>query len=165
MEPGSQPPVDLFPVLKYVPERWANWKVVCRDLHVELANFLEGMLASCETRIAQNMRNGSLLESILEDKRFSSDRALLRYGDAVVNINLLSLISYRGTLGAFMEGATETTAMFLRSLILMLVASPETQVKVQKEIDAVVGTERAPVPSDFEQLPYVQATMKEVNPP
>lgn len=62
-----------------------------------------------------------------------------------------------------MEGASETTAMFLRSLILRLVASPETQIKAQKEIDAVVGIERAPVPSDFEQLPYVQAIAKEVS--
>lgn len=68
-----------------------------------------------------------------------------------------------GTIGAFLEGATDTTSMFLRSLLLMLVAFPDAQAKAQQEIDAVVGSERAPVPSDLERLPYVRAIIKEVS--
>lgn len=69
----------------------------------------------------------------------------------------------RGTLGAFMEGAAETTTTFFRTMILMLVAFPEVQAKAQQEIDTVVGVDRAPLPSDFEQMPYVQAIVKEVS--
>lgn len=61
-----------------------------------------------------------------------------------------------------MEGAVDTTSLFLRSLILMLVAHPEVQAKAQREIDAVVGLERSPLPSDLHELPYVQAIVKEV---
>lgn len=69
----------------------------------------------------------------------------------------------RGTLAAFIEGAAETTTVFIRSLILMLIAFPEVQAKAQQEIDTVVGAGRAPLPSDFEQMPYVQAIVKEVS--
>lgn len=71
--------------------------------------------------------------------------------------------AFRGTLGAFIEGAVDTTAVFLRSLILILVAFPEAQLRAQKEIDTIVGVDRGPLPSDFEQLPYVQAIVKEVS--
>ena len=166
MEPGAQAPIDVLPVLKYVPERWAKWKTLCRDVRIAMFNLYEHLVVQCERRVAQNVQNGSLLESILEDKKLSSDRALIRCVSCLASSyhgSLSSTFSTRGTLGAFMEGASETTAMFLRSFILRLVASPETQIKAQKEIDAVVGIERAPVPSDFEQLPYVQAIVKEVS--
>ncbi|TFY80567.1 hypothetical protein EWM64_g3445 [Hericium alpestre] len=31
-ETGTQPPVDVFPILKYVPERWAAWKTSAREV-------------------------------------------------------------------------------------------------------------------------------------
>lgn len=62
-----------------------------------------------------------------------------------------------------MEGAADTTRIFMRSLILMLVAFPEVQVKAQEQIDALVGPDRVPLLDDYEQLPYVQAIVKEVS--
>ena len=44
----------------------------------------------------------------------------------------------------------------------MLVSSPDAQAKAHKEIDAVIGSDRLPESNDFEQLPYVQAIIKEV---
>lgn len=31
-EPGVIPPIDLLPILKYVPARWAQWKTKCLAL-------------------------------------------------------------------------------------------------------------------------------------
>ena len=61
-----------------------------------------------------------------------------------------------------MEGGSDTTATFLQSLILCLVAFPEVARKVQNEIDKVVGVSRLPELDDIHQLPYVQALIKEV---
>ncbi|THH17464.1 hypothetical protein EW146_g3349 [Bondarzewia mesenterica] len=145
LEPGAQPPVDLLPILKYVPARWAPWKGLCSEIRAKQFELYEGLVSLCESRMKQNMRNGCLLESVLDDKKLGTDRTLIR-----------------GTIGAFLEGATDTTSLFLRSLILMLVAFPEAQAKAHKEIDAVIGSERTPVVSDFADLPYIQAIVKEV---
>lgn len=32
LAPGAHPPVDLMPYLKYVPERWAPWKTLCKEI-------------------------------------------------------------------------------------------------------------------------------------
>ena len=61
-----------------------------------------------------------------------------------------------------MEGGADTTSLFLRSFVLMLVAFPEVQRKAQEEIDVVIGSYRVPSPEDYDNLPYVQAVVKEV---
>lgn len=62
-----------------------------------------------------------------------------------------------------MDAGTDTTALALQYIVLMLVAFPEVQLKAQEEIDRVVGSERAPAPDDWEELPYIQAFIKEVH--
>jgi len=43
-----------------------------------------------------------------------------------------------------------------------MILYPEVQRKAQAEIDDVVGNGRLPVFSDEEELPYIQAVLKEV---
>ncbi|THH14455.1 hypothetical protein EW146_g5883 [Bondarzewia mesenterica] len=62
---------------------------------------------------------------------------------------------------SLVEGEADTTALFLQSLTLWLVAHPEVQLKAQEEIDSVIGSDRAPVLEDFQSLPYVQAIIKD----
>ncbi len=54
------------------------------------------------------------------------------------------------------------TVATLWTFILAMTLYPEVQCKAQAEIDHVVGIERLPVFSDEEELPYVQAVLKEV---
>lgn len=61
-----------------------------------------------------------------------------------------------------MDGGGETSASYLQSFILVLLANPDCQRRAQAEIDAVIGSERFPELKDFHQLPYVQALVKEV---
>jgi len=49
----------------------------------------------------------------------------------------------------------------LLTLILAITKHPEVQVKAQKELDAVCGTEKTPLFSDFERLPYINCIVKE----
>ena len=41
-------------------------------------------------------------------------------------------------------------------------AYPEVQTKAQKELDRVVGSDRAPTWEDLEHLPYIRAVINEV---
>jgi Cytochrome P450. len=78
IEPGSQPPVDQFPILKYVPTRWAPWKSLCSEIRAVQFDLYDGFIRMCERRIEQDKRNGSLLESVIEEKKLGIDRALIR---------------------------------------------------------------------------------------
>ena len=57
---------------------------------------------------------------------------------------------------------SDTTSVFIQSLVLLLHAHPEVQRKAQQEIDNVIGLDRMPVIDDIKRLPYVQAVINEV---
>ncbi len=55
----------------------------------------------------------------------------------------------------------EATANMLLTMILAFAKFPEVQVKARKELDALCGVERLPVFTDFKDLPYINAIIKE----
>ncbi|XP_033624596.1 cytochrome P450 2J6-like [Asterias rubens] len=57
---------------------------------------------------------------------------------------------------------TETTASTLRWALLYMMAYPEVQARVQRELDDAVGRDRLPNMADKPQLPYTEATILEV---
>lgn len=54
------------------------------------------------------------------------------------------------------------SSSILQHLVLAMILHPEVMHKAQAEIDAVVGRERVPTSDDYDQLPYIRATIKEV---
>jgi hypothetical protein len=80
MEPGAHPPVDLLPILRHIPERWASWKTLCRDVRSLQRKLYFGLLDQCETRIQQGRRNGCCMEEIIDKgEKFSMNRELSGY--------------------------------------------------------------------------------------
>ncbi|KAA1473597.1 cytochrome P450 [Dentipellis sp. KUC8613] len=146
MEPTAHPPVDVFPILKYVPERWARWKFLVREVRALQRRLYFGLIEGCERRVATQEPNGSFME------------------DVVAHLDDLGIDREAATYlcGIMMEAGTETTATFILHFLLMMVNHPEVQMKAQREVDNVVGEDRAPILEDFESLPYVQAVVSEV---
>ena len=64
--------------------------------------------------------------------------------------------------GVLIEGGSDATFAFLQTTIFALVNFPEAQRTGQDEIDRVIGHTRTPVVTDIEDLPYVEAIIKEV---
>ena len=60
--PGSYPPVDQLPWLKLVPERFAKWKRVCREVRELQQKLYFGLLDETENRGAEN---GCFMETII----------------------------------------------------------------------------------------------------
>jgi cytochrome P450 len=56
----------------------------------------------------------------------------------------------------------ETTTVTLRWAVLLLVAHPEVQAKIQAEIDAVIGRDRCPNMANKVSMPYMSAVLMEV---
>ena len=61
------------------------------------------------------------------------------------------------------QGGSETTSNYLQYFFKILAMFPDVVVKAQQELDAVVGKERLPEFSDWSQLPYIRAVIKEVH--
>lgn len=78
LEPGAQPPVDLLPLLKYVPTKWAKWKVLCKQVKEHQYQLYEGFVNMVEERLREERGNGSFLEGVVGDTQLGSDRMLVR---------------------------------------------------------------------------------------
>lgn len=67
-----------------------------------------------------------------------------------------------GTLKVMFIGGAETVASTLRWGMLYLTTNPSIQARVQAEIDAVIGSERAPSMTDQAEMHYTRATLMEI---
>ena len=68
LEPGAHPPVDLMPILEYIPERWASWKGTCRNLREKQRSLYMRLRDQCEARIQSDRRNGSFMETLFDQR-------------------------------------------------------------------------------------------------
>ncbi|KAI0793050.1 cytochrome P450 [Irpex lacteus] len=142
--PGSFPPVDQLPWLKYVPGMFAKWKQVCRQVRGLQRELYFGLLEETEKRSAEN---GCFMETIIKRAdEWGLDR---------------EMVGYLG--GALIEGGSDTTSSFTNTMVLAVTAFPDAQKKAQEELDRVVGSDRAPEWEDLQDLPYIRALVKEVH--
>ncbi|KAK7687147.1 hypothetical protein QCA50_009650 [Cerrena zonata] len=145
--PGGHPPVDVFPFLKYIPERWAAWKGLCREVRSRQRKYYFSLLRNCHERIKSDKRNNSFMEYLLENqKKYDFDEESCCYFGL-----------------SMMEGGADTTAMFLQFFVLCMLANPDVKKKAQQEIDKVIGQNRSPELEDLNDLPYVRAIINEVH--
>jgi cytochrome P450 len=67
------------------------------------------------------------------------------------------------TAASIYAAGSDTTVSSLASFFLAMIMFPEVQRKAQKEIDAVVGSDRFPTLDDRDKLPFVDAIVKETH--
>ncbi|KAF2752798.1 cytochrome P450 [Pseudovirgaria hyperparasitica] len=146
MEAGSCPPVDQFPILRYIPERWAPWKTRCKEGREAMYGLYQEARELVETR----RRNGDERNSIV-------DRLLSGTIKQDVKLDYHEFNCFLGTIA---QAGADTTAHATLTNILMLTLHPEFQRRAQHEIDRVCGM-RMPVWSDFHDLRYVNCIIKE----
>lgn len=79
LKPGSSPPVDIFPFLKYLPELLgpAPWKTRAKQVREEQREIFFGLLDLVLDRIAKDQRNGCFLEGVVDhQEHYGLDRKL-----------------------------------------------------------------------------------------
>jgi hypothetical protein len=83
LEPGATPPVDMIPILKYVPEQWAKWKRDCAKTRKLQRDLYFGLLDETKERLRKGEENGSYMEEILtRQEEFGIDREITGFDSA-----------------------------------------------------------------------------------
>ncbi|PLB51998.1 putative cytochrome P450 oxidoreductase [Aspergillus steynii IBT 23096] len=139
--------VDMLPFLKWLPD-WcpgAKFKQSGRKWRRNLMEFTETPHAFVKAQISHGRHTPSLLSGLLEQKNLSPEDEDFHKWTA---------------LSIYAAGA-DTVVSAIASFFLAMQIYPEVQHKAQEEIDRVVGPERLPNSKDRENLPYIDALVKE----
>jgi hypothetical protein len=163
---GLFPPVDIFPVLRFVLERWAPWKRMVKDIRIQHNAFYGRLLCAVEDRLKQGKETGAFMEEVVTDAANLglNDREVLmfvRYLSRNHCHSSASCLTSRN-LGAVIIQGSDTTSAALQNIMLCLATNLDCQKKLQEELDRIVGGERVPNADDLQHLPYLKAFIEEV---
>lgn len=77
LEPGATPPVDILPILKFIPERWAKWKRDAKRIRKLQRALYFGLLDETAERVRRGQQNDSYMEGVLaRQEEFGLDREM-----------------------------------------------------------------------------------------
>ncbi|KAL5352910.1 hypothetical protein ACLOAV_002858 [Pseudogymnoascus australis] len=147
MEPGANPPVDEYPFLKMIPKQFAFWKKRAIAAGETMDAVWSEAVARVEKRRMAGDRRDCITDNLL-DQWGKDNMPMTQHG-------------FNNMVGELVEGAADTTAAQLLTLVMAFAKFPRVQIQARKEIDAVCGVERSPQWSDFKSLPYINAIVKE----
>ena len=147
METGNTPPVDVFPWLKFVPEKvFGSYITRARGIGNLMETLYDDILAKVIARREIGNQNiGSFMDKVLDQQ-----------GKNELPPNQLRFIG-----GVLMEGGSDTSSSLILAIVQAMIKNPEIQRKAQAETDAVVGPDRSPQWSDLPNLPYLNMIVKE----
>ncbi|XP_065857674.1 iridoid oxidase-like [Euphorbia lathyris] len=150
MKWGAKPNlVDFFPSLRgFDPQR------IRKNMEFDLGRTLKivekFVMERIEDRKSVKERGeGDFLDTILENENGKEG------ADKISTHNMIIII-----LEMFF-GGTETTSGTSEWVMVELFRSPESMKKVKEELNRVVGTKRKVEENDLDELPYLQAVIKE----
>ncbi|KAK8055747.1 Cytochrome P450 [Apiospora rasikravindrae] len=149
LTPGMAPPVDMFPVLKWVPAFLAKWKRTARDLHRNQLGFYGLMLDSAKEERRQ--KNAASIPSQEKPPKYESLMArILRTQEESGKTEFDDYkLKYLG--GGLLDAAVDTTYATALAFVKVLAARPEIMKKARAEVE-----------SDINKLPYLRACYSEI---
>ncbi|KAK6140016.1 hypothetical protein DH2020_026232 [Rehmannia glutinosa] len=148
---GKPNVADFFPFLK-----WMDPQGIKRNT----ATYLERLLGFASEIVKERIEERELGK---EKKTNDFLDALLDEGEVnEKGVDKLSLKNITIVLLEMFFGGTETTSTTIEWGMTQLVRHPNTMKKIQDEIDRVVGRTRKVEENDLSNLPYLQATVKEI---
>ena len=139
--------LNFFPLIRYSPtEKWFK-------KYRENYRFLQAFLKDQIDKHRESFDPNAIRDFV---DHFLAKEPNSKEGETFSTDNLEKLIL------DIMAAGTDTTSTTLRWFILYLIHHPDVQTKCQKELDAVVGSSRQVALADRTSLPYLDATIHEV---
>lgn len=147
IETGATPPVDIFPALKWVPERLlGNWITRSRNVGKATDRLYTRMVSHVIQRRTQLGSRHSFLDAVLDQDELAGN----------LTANQLNFLG-----GILTEGGSDTSSSIILAFVQAMTNFPHVQKKAQRKLDSVVGEDRSSLWSDYAQLPYISMTVKE----
>ncbi|KAJ3709650.1 cytochrome P450 [Lentinula raphanica] len=131
-----------FNWMKYLPAWMCRWRQNAEKKHSRDSVMLQGLSAGVQKRMEAGDDATCVAGKLLQNTESSTEAAW----------NSASIYS----------AGSETTAAQLTWFTLAMILYPEAQRLAHEELDRVVGPFRLPNFDDYEQLPYIRATVKEI---
>ncbi|KAL1962244.1 hypothetical protein VTN77DRAFT_9900 [Rasamsonia byssochlamydoides] len=140
--------VDIVPFLRYLPDWFpgTGFKRTARSWRRSVTNVTEKPYAFVKRQMANGRYEPSYVSQLLEQGDLDPEE------EFVVKWSAMSLYT----------GGADTTVSSMACFFLAMTLFPEVKRKAQEEIDQVVGTDRLPGFHDRQNLPYIDAIVKEV---
>ncbi|KAI1759439.1 putative cytochrome P450 oxidoreductase OrdA-like protein [Hypoxylon sp. FL1150] len=140
--------VDIFPFLNRLPEWFpgAGFKKIGLQWRAELTEMAERPRNFVKHQMAQGKNQDSFLGQLIEAGDTDPEQQ---------HTNKFSALS-------LYAGGADTTVSSMMCFFLAMTIYPEAQRRAQEEIDSVVGQDRLPTIADRDDLPYIEAVVKEV---
>ncbi|KAM5236467.1 uncharacterized protein ACOB6Z_013985 [Ctenodactylus gundi] len=139
---------NIFPLLiDYIPGRHNR---ITKNLAFVRGYIMKRVKEHQETLDVNNPRDFIDCFLIKMEQEKSSAKSEFTHETLTVSVNDL-----------FVAG-TETTSTTLRFALLLLLKHPHVTVKIQEEIDRVIGRHRSPCMQDKSHMPYTDAVLHEV---
>lgn len=156
LNPGSAPPVGMFPVLKYVPAFLAKWKGQAAALRKNQQYFYKIMLDSAKDELRIHQAG----DHPRPDGFLSLMARLLQEQDTKGGFDDHQL-AYLG--GGLFDAAVDTTYFSSLCFIKALGAHPEVLKRAQAEVDGVSKPGKPPRVEDLDKLHYLKACFFEAS--
>ena len=144
---------DFFPFAKYLPLKAYTFSVKLAD---DIFMILRKQLRQADETFDPSQPIGDLISGLIKARNAAAaeeteEKSALLLEDYMLN-----------TIEDMFAAGYETTSTTLRWAIAFLTNFPETQTKIQQELDNVVGHDRLPSLDDRPNMPLLQASIMEV---
>ncbi|KAK7688871.1 hypothetical protein QCA50_007561 [Cerrena zonata] len=141
--------VDFLPLLKYVPDWFpgANFQRLAADWRLHMFKARDGPFYETKSAYTAGSARPSVVATILED--ISDD--LQPEQERIIN----------DSVGTAFAAGVNTSAPTLQIFLFAMLTNLEVQRKAQAELDAVVGRDRLPTLNDKDNLPIIEAILRE----
>ncbi|RDA91425.1 hypothetical protein CP533_6264 [Ophiocordyceps camponoti-saundersi (nom. inval.)] len=145
--------VDMFPVIQHLPEGLpgTGFKKTARRFRTMAETAVNIPFSLVRQRMMAADQPDSYV-SFLIRKEGGEGQQLSQYDESII----------KWTAGSMYLAGADTIVGTLASFVLASILFPEAQAKAQEELDRVVGTNRLPIMKDRDNLPYVDALVKEI---
>lgn len=144
--------VDVIPALKYLPDGFpgtgfketaALWRKRLFSTAYVPVRFVEKVMAEGRHKESYVSRK---IDELSQDGKLSPEDEL----------------AIAWTSGSLFGAGADTTVITLTVFTLAMIRFPNVQQKAREEIDRVIGRDRLPTTKDRQNLPYINALVKEV---
>ncbi|KAL4923087.1 cytochrome P450 [Aspergillus undulatus] len=141
--------VDAVPILRHVPAWFpgAGFRLTAQLLWQDLQSMADVPFRFVQEQINVHSVQGSYVANLLKDRDIPSGSK----EETDVKWTAVSLYF----------GGADTTVSTISSFYLAMALYPDVQKRAQEEIDRVVGRDRLPGYEDRDNLPYINALVKE----